>query len=208
MRPVAAYWRYALCLGAASMFLMLAGRTQAWVRAEWLAAYHRDEVELWATGAKPWGLPEWAEAEADVKQANRILPDDPSLHELLGTLYSLRGAKAWFDLGQRQAWFKMAEAEQMVVVKLRPTVPQGWANLAMTRYLNAQAMDEVAAAWRESVRQGPYERNTKRLLLNVVLGRWVDSPADMKAWARGLRNKPDIVINLDSWVVYYRINDF
>lgn len=200
--------RRTLLVGAFLMLCIVSGRSLMWISAETSAGPHRDKVERWAAGLSPWTSDEWDLAQTDIATAARVLPEDASLQDMLGSLYMLKAAKVWDDIGQRHAWLDMAIAHQVKSTQLRPYLPQGWANLAYSGYLGGHSTAEVNKALNNSIKLGPYEKGTRKQLLNIVLGRWEERTPQGVAWATALRNQPRIKahIDIDSWLRYYRID--
>lgn len=201
----------ALWATAALLTLMITGAA-AWRAAQLLtaeshAAPYRDRLPMWAAGTKPVSQAELAEAESELKQALQARPHDGGTHETLGALYTMNAVRNWQSLPERERWLEAAKSEFMASSKLRPFLPQPHANLALVTYMLGEPTSDVFSHWEKALLLGPYERETRVILLNVSLGMWTEAPPLAKQWIAKLKEE-----NIYSeavwqrWEAYYQIN--
>lgn len=191
---------------ALAMAVLLASRAADWARRDWHALWLQDRVAEWAGAYKPYTEAEWFEAQAELRRAERIMPNDAGLQDTLGVLHMVRGYQLWADIPARTPYLDQALRHFERSAELRPHVAQGWANVALGRYLMRRPPQEIAAAWERAVTLGPMEDDVTRLMLNVVLGSWEEATHEMREWLNGLRNagterKEDI----EQWARYYGV---
>lgn len=82
---------------------------------------------------------------------------------------------------------------------------QGWANVALGRYLMRRPPEEIVAAWERAVTLGPMEDDVTRLMLNVVLGSWDEAPPPMREWLNRLRVQAEQRDEIERWAQYYKV---
>lgn len=193
---------------ALAMAALLASRAADWARRDWHALWLQDRVAEWAGAHKPYTEAEWFEAQAELRRAERIMPNDAGLQDTLGVLHMVRGYQLWSDVTARTPYLEQALRHFERSVALRPHVAQGWANVALARYLTRRPIEETAAAWRKAVALGPKEDDVMRLMLNVVLGSWEEAPQEMREWLTGLREEAASQIkgDIEQWARYYGVS--
>jgi tetratricopeptide (TPR) repeat protein len=193
---------------ALALTVLVGARSLTWLQADWHAAAYRDRINMWAAGRTPWTPDDWQRALASIKEAEAVLPGDAGIQDMLGALYGMEAARVWEDQPARMAAYEQAKVHQLNSVRLRPNLPQGWANLALTEYVLGEPIDVIAKAWREARRLGPYEQGTRNTLLNVTLGFWEQAPDDMKDWVYEQRDHstPAQVKVLQAWADYYHVD--
>jgi hypothetical protein len=135
------------------------------------------------------------------------LPNDAGIQDMLGALYGLEAARVWEDQPARMAAYKHAKVHQLNSIRLRPNLPQGWANLALTEYVLGDPLEVVVKTWREARRLGPNEQGTRNTLLNVTFGLWPYAPVDMKNWVyeQRMHSSPSQIRVLQAWADYYHV---
>jgi tetratricopeptide (TPR) repeat protein len=210
-RSVTSYVRLAFAaatLISMSVTLLLGSRCFTWLQADWHAAAYRDRINTWAAGRSAWTPDDWQQALTSLKDAEAVLPHDAGIQDLLGTLYSLQAAQVWDNQPARMEAYRLAKEHQLNSVRLRPNLPQGWANLALTEYVLGEPIDVVTKAWRQARRLGPYEQTTRNTLLNVTLGLWDNAPEDMRGWVYDQfdSSTPEQEKVLKAWADYYHVD--
>lgn len=192
-------WPWGLAAGAA---VLMAGFTawQAWhiVGAEWHGTVARQQVMKWAAGKETWTVDQWDRALANLRRAAELTADDPTVHESIAQLYAVRGQAEWSTgrPGTPEAlYYGLALENQQRAVALRPSHPQGWANLALYRYGVDAPSAEIFDAWRRALQLGPNERPVRETLLAVASTVWYDAPDDVRAWVE--KQQPGLSAKLD-----------
>jgi len=195
-------------LVALALTVLVGARSLTWLQADWHAAVYRDRINMWAAGRTPWTPDDWQRALASIKEAEAVLPGDAGIQDMLGALYGMEAARVWEDQAARMAAYKLAEAHQLNSVRLRPNLPQGWANLALTEYVLGEPIEVIVEAWREARRLGPHEQSSRNTLLNVALGLWGHAPDDIRNWVYEQQSNatPAQMKILLAWADYYHVD--
>jgi len=124
---------------------------------------------------------------ARLAEAERIVPTDPTTHELLGLLSSMRSESA-----ERLA----QGVEHMVkALELRPSSPYTWAHLAEAKYRQGEPGRNLQLAFLRASELGPAEPGVQRIVANYGLAVWdeIDPPtraAIDRLLAAGFRRNP------------------
>lgn len=190
---------------ALAMAALLASRAADWARRDWHALWLQDRVAEWAGAHKPYTEAEWFDAQAQLRRAERIMPNDAGLQDTLGVLHMVRGYQLWADIPARTPYLDQALRHFERSAELRPYVAQGWANVALGRYLMRRPPEEIVAAWERAVTLGPMEDDVTRLMLNVVLGSWDEAPPPMREWLNRLRVQAEQRDEIERWAQYYKV---
>lgn len=190
---------------ALALAALLAGRAADWVGRDWHALWLQDRVAEWAGGRKPYTEAQWFQAKADLRRAERIMPNDAGLQDTLGVLHMLRGYQLWADTTTRTPYFDQALRHFELSTQLRPHVAQGWANVALCRYLVRKQPAEVFRAWERAVTLGPNEDDVNRMMLNVVMGSWSEADPVMRYWVAKMKTDARWSDELRAWEAYYGI---
>lgn len=172
----------ALALVFAVLSVVMGWRTWQWVQTDALTLPHRMAIQRWAEGQEAWAPAQWEQARADLLQAATISPQDPTVHDLLGALYAVRGNQVWWQEEERRQWYEQARQAHLRSAALRPTVPGVWFNLAMDTYATDRPRHEVVSHWRRALAAGPHEPSTRWGLVGLALAMWADAPTDMRRW--------------------------
>lgn len=155
------------------------------LRADMASQGARRLVTHWAARAGALPAPEEiARADAALRRAVGITPDDAELHEQLADLrmVAARVADAAADDAAMAAAHAAAVEHYREALARRPSDPQTWAGLAAA----LQATGDMRAAhdaWARSLVLGPNEGHVQPMLLDVALRGWATATPAMQAWA-------------------------
>jgi len=144
----------------------------------------RYRIDRWIGGAAKWTVPEWVEARAALDEAIATTPDNPMLHDYLGSLYALRGIQAWRSEVLRKSLFAEAARHQKISLKYRPQNGPTWANLALSLHALGEPQPVVADALLQALRQGRNEFQVRRVLSDLTLATWNSAPIELKTWLK------------------------
>lgn len=142
---------------------------------------------LTARGAAP-SAKERAAMAGRLVQARDRVPDNPSVHELLG-LMAMRGPEyaAEADVHLRKA------------LELRPGSAYTWANVASLRYRSGDTGRDFETALMRAARLGPYEPEVQATVADFGLAVWpeaspeLQSVVDQMVRAGMRRNAPEML---------------
>ena len=147
------------------------------MRARWL-------VGQWAAGTtKPPTPAEWTQARRALEGALAWTPDDPALHDRLGDLHAVAGARDWDDEASSTESYRRALDHYRAALALRPLDPQTWASLAGA--LAGAGERETPAfgeAWAQALRLGPHEGHVQPMLMSLALSNWDVATPAMRDW--------------------------
>ena len=161
-------------------------------RADWLSIQARQQVVDWLAETSPVFSEEaWQEASRALQSSLALTPDDPTLHERLGDLYSVAGRRDWDNAQLRQTHFNAAAEKYEAALALRAGEPGAWAALASARQSSGSSPASVHMAWSKAQALGPFEGHVQPVLLQVVLADWDGASPAMQNWARALFDHSD-----------------
>lgn len=173
-----------LALGFGMLSLWMAKSTLQWAKTDALTLAHRLDIEQWAHARQPWTPAQWTQAHDDLTRAALISPHDPTIQDLLGTLYAIRGSAVWWQETERRQWYRLAQQAHLRSARLRPTVPGTWFNLAHDCYAMDCPRAAVISLWRKALAAGPHEPTTRWGLVGLALAIWPDAPPDLRRWVQ------------------------
>lgn len=192
---IARWLVFAVAVGATAWVLSVAVPI---IRSDWLSTQARQDVERWASGKRPWTMAQWEQARSDLETASAISPDDAVLHELIATLYMVRGNAEWGDGSETSpgvAHYRTAMQHQLKAIELRPRFPSTWANMALMHYAVASSTEETFKAWNTALQYGPNETEVKLVLLTVAKLAWPAAPDEVRTWVETV--EPGATATLD-----------
>lgn len=108
-------------------------------------------------------------AEAQLRRALALDPNNPFIHEYLASALQMQGGTA------RRAALQQAMAHYRRAIRERPVWPYAWLGLATAKYEAGQIDAEYDAALRQAARLGPAEQVVQRYIIELGLGRWADA---------------------------------
>ena len=103
-------------------------------------------------------------------RSRKAVPDDPSIHELLG-LVAMRGPDFAAD----------AEVHFRKALELRPGSAYTWANIAAMQYRRGDTGSSFETALVRAARLGPYEPEVQATVANYGLAVWSDSGPELRS---------------------------
>ena len=184
-----AWLTLALVVPVAGWVLMEAQRV---FRAEWVTLPVREQVADWSMSEQGnSNLQDWDAAWASLQAGLALTPDDPTLHELLGNLYSIAGRRDWKNPDKRRQHNRQAATHYEKALALRPGSSAAWAALASARQVMEDDPARVHAAWSQARKLGPFEGHVQPLLMHVVLAQWEVATPAMQDWAKTLFDSSD-----------------
>jgi hypothetical protein len=172
--------------GAALFFLMLAGFAA-------LSLWHggRIAVSDFDTLAARWSIREWSDkrnaapspeiweqARDTLQGALQITPDNPQLLEDLGYLHAVRAqAMGWPKMDSpeetvRQNLLAQAIDDYRASTALRPTFPQPWAYIALSKHLKGTQDAEFWVAFDKALLFGSFAEGVPPVLAKLAFAQW------------------------------------
>ncbi|MBU1962855.1 MAG: hypothetical protein KJ675_16985 [Gammaproteobacteria bacterium] len=125
------------------------------------------------TGILPDGVRKVEEVESWLLLALRLEPSDPSLNDNLGRLYSLATNLPGIPYAERRRYGGQAMESFRVALRLRPSHPYTWVNLALIKGWLGQVFDkEFQTAFRKGIDNGPWEPELQRALMRLGFEKW------------------------------------
>lgn len=136
---------------------------------------------------EPPALGAWSSAQEKLVEAGRVLPDDPSHHELLGILGSAR----------TDSTSQVSEGVSHLVraLRSRPASPYTWASLVTARYRLGEPGASLALALERAAALGPAEPRVQHVVADRGLAVWPEVGASTRQAiermvAAGMRRNP------------------
>jgi tetratricopeptide (TPR) repeat protein len=175
--------------------LLVAGAIAAWVfydgqrmmRADLTVMKARYEIGGWLGGSStPPTDPAWKAARDAVRAASAITPDDASLHELMGDLYTVIGRRDAADEALRVQHFGQAVTHYQQAIRLRPSDGMLHAVLAWAHYGAGQTDGRFLDAWARALELGPHEGAVQQLLFELAMANWTVATPGMQRWVETL----------------------
>ena len=150
------------------------------IRADFQMMEARSMVFAWAEGRAAWNIPDWVRARDSMLAALKTTPGNPSIHDQLGVLYTVRARDAWRSPEAQRGYYREAARYQQMSLALRPH--HGWTWAALAESLNGiePASEAAWAAWRNAYAYTPHEPPVQTTLLDVGLRTWRRAPPDVK----------------------------
>lgn len=118
-------------------------------------------------------------AEANLKRALELDPNNPFIHEYLASAITLGAAGNAAALQQATGHYRRS-------IALRPVWPYAWLGLAATKYNAGQIDAEYYMALRQAARLGPAEQLVQRYIIDLGLGRWPDFSGENRLFTLGM----------------------
>ena len=151
------------------------------IKADFQMMEGRAMVYAWAAGKSHWNIPDWVFARDSLLAAMRTTPDNATIHDLLGVLYTVRARDAWRNVEVQKQYYREAAKYQRSSLALRPRHGWTWAALAESLQGIEPGSAEMWDAWRKAHRWAPYEPPVQLTLLDIGLRAWRSAPEDVKA---------------------------
>lgn len=179
-------WRNApLLLLALGLAAWACYEGQRLIRADALAMGTSKQVSSWASGATlPASQLEWDQARANLLGALEITPDNAALHGDLGDLHAVAARRDWADEPARVQHLRAALAQYRLLLALRPSDPQTWANVASCYQGMGENGEAMHQAWAKALALGPHEGYVQPTLLEITLATWATATLAMQDWAK------------------------
>jgi hypothetical protein len=168
--------------------------------ADWISMRARHDVATWAEKRAGLEREPWSRAMDALRAAARLMPDDPTLQEHLGVGYDL--GQGMFDPNRTvNAYTQVAQRHFSEAVRLRPTSPLSWANLALTEYQLKRDDPELLQALDRAMALGPWEPSVQLITSELGLLLWdrLEPPLQARVrenWARTAFRQPDQLARL------------
>lgn len=163
---------------------------QRLMRADLVAMKARHDLGNWLYGrADPPSEAAWKAAHDALSAGLAITPDDSTLHEYLGDLYTVAGRRDAADPERRIAHFRKAITHYEAAIRLRPVDPMLYAVLAWAHYGSDQSDERFVSAWQQALKLGPNEGPVQQLLFELAVANWVVATPPMKQWTLAMYTK-------------------
>jgi hypothetical protein len=145
------------------------------------------EMSSWAAAGTQPAEQTWISVREDLDAALRIRPHDPTIHELLGMLGSMRRDSS--------RHLDDAVAHLTTAIALRPVSPYTWAHLAQARYVRGDGGAQIDLPLARAASFGPSEPGIQRIVADLGLAVWRDLTPATRAQvdrmvAAGMRRNP------------------
>jgi len=184
----------AICVALFILLALIAVQCARLGLAGLLVQRAQDVTDRWTSASRIPNLAVIRQADTYLTDSLEYAADNPWSLEALGALYLTR-MHAARNPREALALTRDARVRFLQVLKLRPTSPFLWANLALTKlYLN-EFDDEMLSALRHADELGPWEPAVQETILFVGLAAWQDLDSGLQqklagTIARGASRNP------------------
>lgn len=192
----ATVWRWLVFALVAAVFVWACVFGSRLAQAEWLSMEPRHRIAQWTQGGQPWQMKQWAQMQGQLRQALRITPDNPVLHDNLASLYALRGQSYWTTQSLRRAFFLDARRHQVTSLQLRAVNGRTWAALALSMHALGEPPANVYGALGNARKFSPSDPKVQRMVASLVLAHWGTASPEWRQWTLGLYQQPDVRMRL------------
>ncbi len=175
--------------------------THGW--ADLLALQGRVTLLAWDTGAQRLKLNEadWQQAQSRLERALALTPGDAGLTEDLGRLHEIRTQRLPATSPAVPAELKLALDYLRRSLRVRPTSPYTWANIAIVKSRQGALDAEFQQAIARAALLGPWEPDVQLALADIGFRNWKQLPATTRATIqanlqRGLKHRADRLFDL------------
>lgn len=190
--PAAPVWHWLVFGLVAAVFVWVCVFGSRLAQAEWLSMEPRHRIAQWTQGGQPWQMKQWAQMQGQLRQALRITPDNPVLHDNLASLYALRGQAYWPTQSLRRAYFLDARRHQVASLQLRAVNGRTWAALALSMHALGEPQANLYGALANARKFSPSDPKVQRLVASLVLAHWGTAAPEWRQWTFGLYHQPDV----------------
>lgn len=166
----------------AALFLLLALTAVQCVRlglAGLLVQLAKDETDRWTSASRSPDRSKLRRAGKYFTDSLEYTADNPWSLEGLGALYLTR-MRASTNPREALALARDARVRLLQALRLRPTSPFLWANLALTKLYLDEFDDEMRSALRHADELGPWEPTVQQTILFVGLAAWQDLDSSLR----------------------------
>ncbi len=139
--------------------------------ADWVSLRARFQVASWAQKRTVPSQEQWQRAVDALGAAQKLAPEDPSLHDHLGAAYELASA-ALDPKGRWNVYTEFALLHFQQAAARRPTSPYSWASIAMMKYRLGRVDEELFQALALAMRLGPWEPQVQITVSDLGLALW------------------------------------
>jgi hypothetical protein len=122
------------------------------------------EIGTWVSSGADPAAQTVGWVQADLQDAARVLPRDPTVEEMLGTLAERQR--------ERPEYLDEALVHFTRAVALRPTSPYAWASVVRVKYLKGDTGPTFEAAVRRATQTGPEEIQVQLTVADYGLAVW------------------------------------
>ena len=145
------------------------------------------EMGSWVSRGANLQAGTWASVRDRLDKSRRLLPTDPTTHELRGLLASMRSD----DAGE----LSVGVEEMVAAVGMRPVSPYSWAHLAEAQYRRGEPGRNLQYALNRAAELGAAEPGVQRLVADYGLAIWDEIDPETQAaidrlLAAGFRRNP------------------
>lgn len=123
---------------------------------------------------------EWDEIQKQLERARELDPDNPELLMATGLAHEGRFAHAAVSLPEAKEDREEALVYYRQSVKLRPTWPYGWIDLALVKYRLGELDQEFYHAIAVSQELGPWEPGVQKIIIEIGLHGWNEINDEMQ----------------------------
>lgn len=184
-RTAAVSWRdWALLLVLIMVFVPVTRHAWLLFETDWMVLKARQQLRDWSSAAYPMQVPEWVQARNSTQQALALTPDNPTLHDLLAALYTVRARQSTLGSAFAKGLYEQAALHQRAALALRPGHGWTWAGLAESLLATQPSSTEGWHAWRTALQKAPHEILVTQTLFFVAQRAGAQAPADVQQWMR------------------------
>jgi polysaccharide biosynthesis protein VpsP len=115
---------------------------------------------------------EWNAIQTSLEKAHHYDPENPEIMMAAGLAHEGRFAFSAVELPEARPARLIALAYYRESVKLRPTWPYGWVDLALVKYRLGEIDDEFYNALNTSAELGPWEPGVQKVIIDIGLHGW------------------------------------
>jgi len=187
-RTAGVSWRdWALLLVLIAVFVPATRHAWLLFESDWMVLKARQQLRDWSRPAVPMQVPEWVQARNSTQQALALTPDNPTLHDLLAALYSLRARQSTAGSAFANGLYEQAAQHQRAALALRPGHGWTWAGLAESLLAIQPSSTEGWQAWRTAQQKAPHEIQVIQALFFIAQRAGTQAPADVQQWIRDMQ---------------------
>lgn len=152
----------------------------------------RQQMLAWSQPSTPMRAADWVTARNRVTQALEAAPDNPTLHDLLASLYVMRARQSTQGSAFQTSLYATAAQHQRAALALRPGHGWTWAGLAESLLVPNPQSPEGWAAWRQALKLAPHEVLVQYTLYRVGQPLQEHAPPDVLVWLQQTRQTPSV----------------
>ena len=130
------------------------------------------KLNKWKQGVVKIAPAEWKELNAKLSRAAELDGTNPEIHEWLGLAIEGPYIGGSVDWNKASAARQLAAAQYRESIRLQPTWPYAWADLATVKFRLREFDGELLNAMHKSIELGPWEPGIQRVVADIGMSIW------------------------------------